>query len=134
MNLKNKLRLRLLLQTYIGPDVSSVQFVNITTSIPTIPPYNQSVPPGFLVWSPGCQMPALDPLAKDVMRLFTQEKFESCATSKPLTSIRFNWTTNVAELVVDAKLKSSKMYAKSTCCYQEIHRTGEGKSADTQFK
>lgn len=79
-------------------------------------------------------MPALDPLAKDVMHLFTQEKYEACSSSKPLTSIRYNWTTNVVELVLDQKLKTSKIYTKTKCCYQEINRSGEGKHADEQFK
>lgn len=79
-------------------------------------------------------MPAMDPLAKDVMRLFTQEKFEACASTKPLTSIRYNWTAETVDLVLDQKLKNSKAYAKSLCCYHEIHRSGEGKHADEQFK
>lgn len=35
---------------------------------------NQTVPDGFLVWSPSCQMLALEPLAKDVMNLFHRGK------------------------------------------------------------
>lgn len=79
-------------------------------------------------------MPSLDPLAKDVMRLFTQEKFEPCVSTKPLTTINMNWTTYTAQLVVDQKMKNSRTYAKTSCCYQEIKRSGEGKHADEQFK
>lgn len=31
---------------------------------------HRTVPDGFLVWNPGCQMPKMDPLAKDVMEYF----------------------------------------------------------------
>lgn len=121
---------------YVGPEVNAVTFINITTTQKSTTSIhsNQSVPPGYLVWSPGCQMPALDPLAKDVMRLFTQEKFEACSSVKPLTSVRYNWTAQTAELVMNQKLKKSRTFAKSLCCYYEIHRTGEGKKADEQFK
>lgn len=37
---------------------------------------NHPVKGGFLVWSPSCQIPALDPLAKDVMKLFRRGNFE----------------------------------------------------------
>lgn len=116
--------------------MNAVTFINITTTQKSTTSINstQSVPPGYLVWSPGCQMPALDPLAKDVMRLFTLEKFEACSTSKPLTQIRYNWTAQTADLVLDEKLKATRAYARSLCCYYEIHRTGEGKHADEQFK
>lgn len=112
--------------------MNAVHFVNITTTTTSIP-YNKTVPPGYLVWSPGCQMPALDPCAKDVMKLFTREKYEPCSSTKPLTTVHYNWTTYTAELVLDQELKA-KSYAKTTCCYQEIHRAGEGKQADEKFK
>lgn len=118
--------------------MNSVTFINITTQTPkkstTSINSNQTVPPGYLVWSPGCQMPAMDPLAKDVMSLFTQEKFEACSSSKPLTQIRYNWTAQTVELVLDQKLKNTRAYARSLCCYHEIRRSGEGKQADEHFK
>ena len=79
-------------------------------------------------------MPALNPLAKDVMHLFRQEKYEPCSSTKPLTSIKMNETTATAYLVLDEKMTHSKGYEKLTCCYQEISRSGSGKYADEQFK
>lgn len=47
---------------------------------------NHSVPPGYLVFSEECKMLSLDPLASDVMRLFTKEEFEPCSKKQPLTT------------------------------------------------
>lgn len=112
------------------------QLNNITTIRPT---YNQSVPPGFLVWSPECQMPSLDPLAADVMKLFNKEKYEECVTNEPLTRIVRNRSTDAAYLVLDEKRRDSFYYKgnknnRLDCCYQEIVRAGTGKDADDKFK
>lgn len=107
------------------------------TNITTIQPnYNQSVPPGFLVWSPGCQMPALDPLAADVMKLFDAEKYEECSSLKPLTRIHKNFNNNAAYLIVDEKRRESFLYKhnKLDCCWQEIIRSGSTEVADDHFK
>lgn len=95
---------------------------------------NHTVPNGYLVSSPGCKMPALDPLAKDVMRLFHREKYESCSTSEPLTSIQMNWTASTATLTLNQNVVWYKSAKNVSCCYQEIRRTGTGKHADEQFK
>lgn len=112
---------------------SKLGLPNHTTNLPN---YNSSVPPGFLVWSPGCQIPSLDPLAADVMKLFEQEKYEECSSVKPLTSIRLNATKNEAYLVLNEKLRSTYEFKrhKIDCCYQEIIRSGIGKNADDRFK
>lgn len=112
------------------------QLNNITTIRPT---YNQSVPPGFLVWSPECQMPSLEPLAADVMKLFNKEKYEECSNTKPLTRIARSRSTDVAYLVLDEKRRDSFYYKgnkinKLDCCYQEIVRSGTDKKADDKFK
>lgn len=93
-----------------------------------------TVPPGFLVYSPGCQMPALNPLAKDVMHLFFKQKYESCSNVKPLTSIRMNWSNKTASLVIEPSRRDLSVYMNALCCYQEIKRSGTGKHADEQFK
>lgn len=64
-------------QTFFNSSISS------STAMPTLsttikPPFesiNHTVPAGFLVWNPGCQMPAMNPLAKDVMKLFHRGNF-----------------------------------------------------------
>lgn len=95
---------------------------------------NQTVPKGFLVWSPGCQMPSMDPLAKDVMRLFHIERYEVCSKSEPLTHIEMNWTTSAATLIINNTSKWYSTFMKSTCCYHEITRLTGGKNIDDKFK
>lgn len=95
---------------------------------------NKTVPNGYLVWSPGCEMPALNPLAKDVMHIFHREKYETCSKTAPLTSIQMNWTTSTATLLVNKNVVWYKAAKDVSCCYQEIRRSGTGKNADEQFK
>lgn len=120
---------------------------------------NQTVPDGFLVWSPSCQMLAMEPLARDVMKLFHRgkqtvnnfkysfgmtsshidyiiiEKYETCSSTEPLTYININFTSTEATLVFNDTPKWYASYLiKSTCCYQEITRSGSGKLADDSFK
>ena len=95
------------------------------------------MPPGYLVYSPKCRMMSLDPLASDVMRLFTQEEFEPCSNKKPLTSIKQNFEEDVVHLVFhkDQKRKFlSGGHNQLTCCYQEITRGGSNETADDRFK
>lgn len=102
----------------------------------TTPLYiNRTVPNGYLVWNPGCEMPALEPLAKDVMRLFHREKYEHCSKTPPLTAVHMNWTASTATLSISQPTAVWYKSAKNvSCCYQEIRRTGTGKNADEQFK
>lgn len=84
-------------------------------------------------------MPALDPLAADVMKLFNQEKYEECSPVKPLTRIVKKRSTDTAYLILDEKRRDSFYYKgnknnKLDCCYQEIVRSGTGKKADEKFK
>lgn len=95
---------------------------------------NQTVPNGYLVWNPGCEMPALEPLAKDVMRLFHREKYEHCSKTLPLTTIQMNRTASTATLSLNPNTVWYKAAKNVSCCYQEIRRTGTGKYADEQFK
>lgn len=95
---------------------------------------DEIVPPGFLVYSPGCQMPALNPLAKDVMHLFFKEKYETCSNVKPLTTIRMDWSNKTAYLVIEPSRKELSAYRGALCCYQDIKRSGTGKHADEQFR
>lgn len=110
--------------------LSSDLRTSISTIASTTVAINETVPDGYLVWSPKCQMPALNPLADDVMKLFHREAYEACSKTQPLTSIQMNWETSEATLVVDTKMLAKKM----SCCYQEIQRSGSGKHADAEFK
>lgn len=92
------------------------------------------MPNGYLVWNPGCEMPSLEPLAKDVMRLFHREKYEHCSKTPPLTTVQMNWTASTATLSVNQNVVWYKAAKNVSCCYQEIRRTGTGKNADEQFK
>lgn len=88
-------------------------------------------------------MPALDPLAADVMKLFKIEDFEECSAHQPLTRIvqrntsaADDVTPRTAYLVLDENRRKSfqSKGQKLDCCYQEIVRSGVNKTADEKFK
>ncbi|KFB52975.1 AGAP006068-PC-like protein [Anopheles sinensis] len=94
------------------------------------------VPKGFLVWGPGCQIMDLDPLAKDVMRLFTKERFEACSPKHPLTTIEQNFDNDTVLVRFHRELVESYMphYMRYfRCCYQSIERAGAKDKADKHF-
>lgn len=45
-----------------------------TTQKKLIQTYNQTVPHGYLLYGPECKIPDIDPLAKDVMKLYHPEE------------------------------------------------------------
>lgn len=72
------------IDSYISTAFPKIRF-NLSSSSPSSPSFapkstesqnaiNQTVPDGFLVWSPSCQMLAMEPLARDVMKLFHRGK------------------------------------------------------------
>jgi hypothetical protein len=82
-------------------------------------------------------MLSLEPLASDVMRLFSKEEFEPCAKRQPLTTIKQDFDEDIVQLVFHQGLKSKYLsYDQNqlTCCYQEITRGGFNTTADDKFK
>lgn len=125
----------LLLYQHLGLLLSS-SHTYLSSNEPTKNYSNHSVPHGFLVWSPSCEMPSLEPLANDVMKLFHVEKYEECSSTKPLTYIKKNWTTNAVYLTMNESLKTEFTVRGQSldCCYQEIIRNAVGKNPDDKFK
>ncbi|XP_058064079.1 uncharacterized protein LOC131213856 isoform X1 [Anopheles bellator] len=94
------------------------------------------VPKGFLVWGPGCQIMDLDPLAKDVMRLFSKERFVPCSPKQPLTTIEQHFENDTVLVRFHPERMESYMphfmrYVR--CCYQSIERSGTKDKADKNF-
>lgn len=105
---------------------------NTTTNNPI-----KSVPSGYLVWSPQCKMLSLEPLAADVMKLFSKEQFEPCSRKRPLTSIEQNFEEDSVKVMFHRGLKSKYLTSDQNqldCCYQEITRGGANATADDKFK
>lgn len=96
-------------------------------------PANKTLPPGFLVYNPSCQIPAYDPIARNVMGFITRDEYESCSAIQPLTRIEYDRVSSIVRLVVDMKLKNSEPFADVLCYYQEIHRSGQGERADQEY-
>ncbi|XP_035793858.1 uncharacterized protein LOC118467457 isoform X1 [Anopheles albimanus] len=97
---------------------------------------NSPVPKGFLVWGPGCQIMDLNPLAKDVMRLFSKEQFVPCSPKQPLTTIEQNFDNDTVLVRFHPERMESYMphYMRYVrCCYQSIERSGTKDKADKNF-
>lgn len=95
---------------------------------------NETVPKGYLVYGPGCQIPDFDPLAKNVMHLFHIENYEKCYDRQPMTNIIKNYTTGDVWLEYDDDVRKKYYPFAQSCCYKEITRSGTKKHADDQFK
>jgi hypothetical protein len=82
-------------------------------------------------------MLSLEPLASDVMRLFSKEDFEPCAKKHPLTTIKQDFNEDIVELIFHQGHKSKYLIGDQNqleCCYQEITRGGFNATADDKFK
>jgi hypothetical protein len=89
-----------------------------------------SVPNGYLVWNPQCKIPDLNPFAKDVMKLFEAEKYKSCSSIPPLTSIEQDFKKNIVRVIFHDKFVTKYLVSGQhfiECCYQEITRKSENK-------
>lgn len=107
---------------------------NTTSSVPTDP--YAPVPKGFIVWGPGCQIMDLDPVAADVMRLFSKERFVPCSPKQPLTTIEQNFDNDTVLVrfhqdQMEAYMPHYMRYVR--CCYQSIERAGSKDKADKNF-
>ncbi|XP_050073925.1 uncharacterized protein LOC126561675 isoform X2 [Anopheles maculipalpis] len=94
------------------------------------------VPKGFIVWGPGCQIMDLNPVAKDVMRLFSKERFVPCSPKQPLTTIEQSFDNDTVLVRfhrdrMDAFMPHYMRYVR--CCYQSIERSGTKDKADKNF-
>lgn len=83
-------------------------------------------------------MISLEPLATDVMKLFTKEKYEPCSKKDPLTSIEQNFEEDTVKVVFHIKQLKRKYLTSDQseidCCFQEITRAGTNATADDKFK
>lgn len=73
---------------------------------------------GYLVWSPSCRIPDIDPYHESVRTLIKKVNPVKCSQLPPLTRISND------KLIYDNKI--SPKYAnkqKMSCCYQNIQRT-----------
>ncbi|XP_053666862.1 uncharacterized protein LOC128715963 [Anopheles marshallii] len=111
---------------------------NNNTTITTTEPPDPSapVPKGFIVWGPGCQIMDLNPVAKDVMRLFSKERFVPCSPKQPLTTIEQHFDNDTVLVRfhrdrLDAFMPHYMRYVR--CCYQSIERSGAKDKADKNF-
>lgn len=109
-----------LLETTLG-----VHAVNTTEEAA---PYNATlltVPAGYLVYSKDCKIVSLDPMAKDVMRLFSREKNLTCSTKPPFTTVeRQNGTGRFLLKVVDVA-KKKRSYRLDKCSVRMVTRMTE---------
>lgn len=82
-------------------------------------------------------MLSLEPLASDVMRLFSKEVYEPCAKKPPLTSIKQDFSEDIVQLIFHQERKANYLTGylnQLDCCYQEITRSGFNATADEKFK
>lgn len=70
------------------------------------------------------------------MKLFNREKYESCSKLEILTSVKVDFATDVANLIINHAHENKYMkwwQSSLRCCYQVITRSGSNSSADNKF-
>lgn len=113
--------------------IKPVVSTSVSSSIDNTLNDSLTVPEGYLVWSPQCKIASLDPMAKDVMRLYHREKPISCSKGPSLTKIEWNPSTQRYYLLVVAEAKKAYHYYNSNtgsdgyCTYEEVSRKTENK-------
>lgn len=103
-----------------------------TIAPPVVP--KSSVIKGFLVWTPECQIPDLDPFAPSIRMSFNKKVRPKCLQTKQLTEISIEEATGKPILNFKRNLTTSYSPAPLSCCYSEIIRFGSGNSIDKKFK
>lgn len=86
---------------------------------------------GYLVWSPNCRIPDVDPFHPSIRRFVKKVEPIKCLHEKPLTY------TKGYNLILDEKL--TRRYTKLSCCYSEVKRITEDSNkyselADDRFE
>lgn len=82
-------------------------------------------------------MLSLEPLAADVMKLFTKEEYEPCSKKRPLTTIEQNFEEDIVKVLFHRALIAKYLtsdHNQIDCCFQEITRGGANATADDKFK
>ncbi|XP_063699762.1 uncharacterized protein LOC134830271 [Culicoides brevitarsis] len=95
-----------------------------------------TVPHGYLIYGPECKIPDIDPLAKDVMKIFHRETYKPCNSKPALTYIQQIWSNDTVFLHLNFSSVKSYVTGKNDyleCCYQEIIRSGEFTHADDKI-
>ncbi|XP_055382140.1 uncharacterized protein LOC129612520 isoform X2 [Condylostylus longicornis] len=128
-NVANTLNTTVTTANTTSNSTTSTTTTTTSKSLMFVPP----PPSGYLVWSDKCKMPNLDPYSPEVMKYFKRESYEECSKDQPLTSVKFNTTTNRYMLILDENLryKFTRYGNQLSCCYQVIERNSTGKKADT---
>jgi hypothetical protein len=83
------------------------------------------VPSGYLVYSPSCKIPSLDPFAPDVMEIFYKKNDLECWKTRPLTSIDQDFKNDIVKVLVHHE--HEEIYFKENgrqlnCYYKEVKR------------
>ena len=62
--------------------------------------FNFAVYGDFLIDGPNCKIPNLNPFADEAMKIFKRVKYVPCSDKKPLTSVKQNFETDEALLMI----------------------------------
>lgn len=74
---------------------------------------------GYLVYNARCHMLSKNPLDPSIIKLVKREKFESCSSTPPLTSV-YRDANGSVYLVIDPNV--AKHHKEPYCCWASIGR------------
>ncbi|XP_030370959.1 uncharacterized protein LOC115621445 [Scaptodrosophila lebanonensis] len=79
----------------------------------------------YFVHTPQCKIPAIDPFAPEVMRIFKKETYKKCDESEDFITVSFDRQKNRYKLHLNVE--------NTSCCYWPIIRHGRGRNADEDY-
>lgn len=83
------------------------------------------IPEGFLVWSNQCMIVSLDPMAKDVMKLYQRRVPLSCGYNSSLTTVKWSPKDQKYLLLVADNARTTFNFHEGHCQYKEVIRSSE---------
>lgn len=106
-----------------------------------------TVKEGYLVWSPSCQIPDVDPYHESIRKLLKSTESIVCSKFGPLTYVRTptaagaenNWSAPYVLKVDPAMIRYYVPKKESySCCYSDVKRANfdvqDNRTADSKYK
>ncbi|XP_077299617.1 uncharacterized protein LOC143920566 [Arctopsyche grandis] len=96
-------------------------------------PEEEPIPPGYLIWSPVCRIPDIDPLEESSMRLFKYKKYVPCSNHRVTYIIDDPDGHGMLYINKSALDKPLAKHELLSCCYSNVTRPKNPEDADSKI-
>ncbi|XP_077298601.1 uncharacterized protein LOC143919899 isoform X1 [Arctopsyche grandis] len=96
-------------------------------------PGEETIPPGYLIWSPVCRIPDIDPLEESSMRIFKYKEYVPCSNHRITYVIDDQDGHGVLYINSSALDEPLANHEYISCCYSNVTRPKIPVNADTKI-